>query len=155
MLSRILMKINKAFKISITLVIELKSKYNTVDFVIHLTFFKWEGIFICCFLKKMFYGPSCVYSYLTSKCPFSKSKWFLKYLDHYRQQLFKSQMDKHHFALESQISHGSVKFYVILFSRIFYFLILYIYLILVCCYCFWIKLWVSNFFADVLFIFAS
>ena len=55
-------------------------------------------------------------------------------------------MDKHHFALETQISHGSVKFYVILFSLIFYFLILYIYLVLVCCYCFWIKLWVSNFF---------
>lgn len=94
----------------------------------------------------MFYGPSWVYSYLISKCPFSKSEWFLKYLDHYRQQLFKSQMDKHHFALETQISHGSVKFYVILFSLIFYFLILYIYLVLVCCYCFWIKLWVSNFF---------
>lgn len=123
---------------SIRLVIELKSKYNTVDFVIHVILFKWKGIFICCFFKKMFYGPSCLYSYLSSKCTFSKSKWFLKYLDHYRQQLFKSQMDKHHFALETQISHGSVNFYVILFSFSFDFLVV-IYLVLVCC-CFAFRL---------------
>lgn len=64
-------------------------------------------------------------------------------------------MDKHHFALETQISHGSVNFYVILFSFSFDFLVV-IYLVLVCC-CFAFRLSYGFliFFADILFTFPS
>lgn len=62
-------------------------------------------------------------------------------------------MDKHHFALETQISHGSVKFYVILFSLSFDFLVV-MYLVLVC-FAFGLSCGFLNFFADVLFTFAS
>lgn len=62
-------------------------------------------------------------------------------------------MYEHHFALETQISHGSVKFYVILFSLSFYFLVG-IYLVLVC-FAFGLSCGFLSFFADVLFTFAS
>lgn len=46
------MKINKAFKISIRLVIELKSKYNTVDLVNPSHLFQMRGDFHLLFFKK-------------------------------------------------------------------------------------------------------
>lgn len=68
------MRISNAFKTSRTLVRELKSKYNIVDFVIHFILAEKKEIFICC-KKKMSSGLSCfVYSYLVSKYPFAKSK---------------------------------------------------------------------------------
>lgn len=63
------LRISNAFKMSRRLAIELKSKYDILDFVIHFIL-KKKNEFSCvwgkCFCTELF----CLYTYLVSKYPF-------------------------------------------------------------------------------------